>query len=206
LTVTGCWFEGFDTSLDIAAFRGSTTTVKQSMLIRAKGKEPSLGWGLRLEKIDGVGSNNKDRRLILDHCTANGKGLLDLIEFSSQSPLKVEIHDCAVQTNTFLSWETGKSGAPISPEALGWDGHNNLYDVKGKAWVVLSRRGDASLVGGPTDLDSWSKLAKEQGLLKPPFEFVRPASKSPEPTDFAVKDEWVGADPNQVGPQAQLDR
>ena len=62
LTVENCWFNGFETALDVRSIGDSTTTVRQTMLIALRketaGSSPAAapvdtGWGLRLEHLAG---------------------------------------------------------------------------------------------------------------------------------------------------------
>ena len=209
LTVAGCWFEGFDTALDVAAFAGSSTTVRQSMMVQARG-EPA-GWAVSIRRTPG-GSAKVPRRLVMEHCTARGKGLLHLAEFSSESPLQVDIQECAAMTEALLAWETAKPGTPLTAEALIWKGQANQYDIRGSSWVVLSPKGTPELPDGPTDLASWRSKMTELEPLPPPIRFRTPPeslSETPQPRDFAMSDQDArspGADPDQVGPSAPAAR
>jgi serine/threonine protein kinase len=207
LTVTGTWFEGFDEALDIVAFNGSAVTVRQSIFVRARAGAPPSGWALRVRSKPG-GGVNLSRRLVLDRCTVLGKGLFDLAGFSPQMPYKVEVKGCAVFADALLAWQPQAPGLPPSDETLRWLGQDNLYDVRGKAWVVLSPQGSPELPDGPTDLDSWTKLVDESTPLPPPAKFqIEPANlpESPSPRDLLVigTERPVGADPDRVGPRTK---
>ncbi|SIO56161.1 serine/threonine protein kinase [Singulisphaera sp. GP187] len=209
LTATGCWFDGFDQALDVAAFNGSLITVRQCIMVNAKAKagEPPSGWALRVRAKPGGNANEKlGRRLVLDHCTILGKGLFDLVGFSSQLPYKVEVKGSAVLADAVLAWEPQPTGLPPSNEALQWQGQDNLYDIRGKAWITLSPQGTPELAGGPSDLDSWTKQVDESAPLTPPIKFrtdPTTTSESPSPRDFLVLDSErpVGAEPDRVGPR-----
>jgi serine/threonine-protein kinase len=208
LSAIGCWFEGFDEALDIAYFGGSVATLRQCMMVRAGSDDPPIGWGVRARSQPG-GSPKAARRLILDRCTMKGKGLLDLVEFSPEEPLKVDITGCAVLAEALLAWETPKPGTPLSPEALDWTGQGNQYDLRGKSWVVLTPEGAPELADEPTDLATWARRFKETDALPPPIPFqTDPAAltEPPRPRDFAINNTGarpVGADPDQVGPSAR---
>jgi serine/threonine-protein kinase len=208
LTAIGCWFEGFDKALDIAYFPGSVATLRQCMIVRTDTDERPIGWGVRARNMPG-GSAQGGRRLVLDRCTMKGEGLLDLVDFSSEDPLKVDVTGCAVLAEALLAWETPKPGTPLTPEALAWMGAGNQYDLRGKSWVVLKPEGTPELPDGPTDLAAWAKQFKESDTLAPPVKFLTdPAAlpESPGPRDFTILDTGprsVGADPEQVGPSAQ---
>ena len=121
LTVSGCWFEGFATALDVTSFAGSITRIKQSMMVRARTDAQPIGWALRIRRAPG-GNTKERRRLVLEHCTAKGAGLLDLIDFSPQSALQVGIKQCAVMAEALLAWQTSKPATPLTAEALDWRG------------------------------------------------------------------------------------
>jgi serine/threonine-protein kinase len=207
LAVDGCWFEGFDMALDIAAFAGSSTTIRQSMMVRARSGDPAIGWGVRVRKTLG-GNSNASRRLSLEHCTIQGKGMLHLVDFSPQAALHVDVKECAVLADALAAWQTPKPGTPLTTDALDWKGEGNQYDIRGQAWVVLSPAGTPELPDGPTDLASWRSKAAEHDPLPPPIKFrVAPdaLSESPQPGDFAIIDQDIrppGADPKRVGPAA----
>jgi serine/threonine-protein kinase len=211
LTVSGCWFERFATALDVASFAGSITTIRQSMVVRGRTAAQPIGWAFRIRQAPG-GNTKERRRLILDHCTAQGAGLLELIGFSPQSALQVGIKQCAVRAEALLAWPTSKPASPLTAEALDWRGNGNQYDIRGKSWVVLSTAEMTELPDGPIDLASWRSKMTEQDPIPPPVRFrVEPASlsESPQPSDFAIIDPEVhppGADPDRVGPAAPPDR
>jgi eukaryotic-like serine/threonine-protein kinase len=210
LVVTGCWFEGFDRAIDIAAFGGSSATVSQCMMIRAGSDDPPTNWAVRVRNMPG-GPGKAGRKLLLERCTARGSGLLDLVGFSSASPYKVEVTQCAVLAEALLAWEVAPGEAsPTVDElkrALEWKGVGNQYDVHDPSWVVLSPRDKAAMPGGPTDLASWSKLASEADPVPPPITFQDASTKTPKPADFAILDQpvgvRVGAAPGKVGPAAK---
>ena len=170
-----------------------------------------IGWALRIRRAPG-GNTKERRRLVLEHCTAKGAGLLDLVDFSPQSALQVGIKQCAVMAEALLAWQTSKPATPLTAEALDWRGNGNQYDIRGKSWVVLSTEGMTELPDGPIDLASWRSKVAEQDPIPPPVRFrVDPESlsESPQPSDFAIIDPEVrppGADPDRVGPTAPPER
>ena len=208
LAVDGCWFEGFDEAIDVASFAGSTIAIRQSMMVRAATDDRPFGWAVRVRRAAGRAAKGP-RRLVLDHCTVKGEGLLDLVDFSPESPLKVEIDACAVMADAILAWVPPEPGTSLTPDALDWKGQWNQYDIRGKAWVVLSPRGTPELPDGPSDLASWRSNMKELEPFRPPIRFRTPPeslSDSSTPGDLAVIDLDVqtppGADPDKVGPAA----
>jgi serine/threonine-protein kinase len=205
LTVDGCWFAGFATALDVASFAGSNTTIKQSMMVQTAADTQPIGWALRIQQAPG-GKPGERRRLLIEHCTSRGEGLLELVDFTPQAPLQVAIKQCAVLSHALLAWQTPAPGTPLTVDALEWQGEGNQYDIRGKSWVVLSSDGTSELRDGPIDLASWRSKVVEHDPVLPPVRFrVDPASlsESPQPDDFAIIDPEIrppGADPARVGP------
>jgi eukaryotic-like serine/threonine-protein kinase len=206
LTATGCWFEGFDRALDFSACAGYTLSVEQCMMVRTKAAE---GWAVRARNHFGGDGKSAIRTVILERCTAQGKGLLELADFSPRYPVDVEVKECAAVTNALLAWEHPKSeDVPLTPEALRWSGQGNQYDVRGGAWIVLKPEGALELANGPTDLSSWRKRFTDRAAIQPPVKFATDPSllsEAPQPSDFAIATKGayhVGADPRQVGPPA----
>jgi serine/threonine-protein kinase len=205
LTVTGCWFEGFATALDVASFAGSTTTVTQSMMVQTRSDAPPGGWGLRVRRTPG-GKAGERRRLVMEHCTLRGGGLLELVDFSPEASLQVAIKECAVLANALLAWQTPSPGTPLTAAALEWTGDRNQYDIRGKAWVVRSSDGASELADAPIDLASWRSKVVESEPVPPPVKFRTSLESLPDwpgPDDFAIVDPAVrppGADPGRVGP------
>lgn len=208
LAVTGTWFTGFDQALDVAAFSGSAVTLKQCLFFKPKVADmPPDGWAVRVRNQAG-GASKQGRRLTAEHCTVIGQGLFSLGGFSPQTPYKVEIKGCAVLTDALLAWQSQPAGLPLSKSALQWRGQENLYDIRGQAWVVLSPQAGIEMPGGPTNLETWKGFAEESAAVAPPLKLRSdPAnlSESPSPGDFLVlgPDPPVGADPEYVGPGAK---
>jgi serine/threonine-protein kinase len=215
LTVFGCWFDGFDTALDVSAFAGSSTRIRQSMMVRTGiGTETDarpIGWAVRIRKTAG-GPSQVTRQLHMEHCTVKGKGLLHLVDFSPEAPLRVDIKECAVLADALLAWETPQPGTPPTAEALTWKGRGNQYDIRGSSWVVLSAAGAPELPDGPIDLASWRSKMTELDPLPPPIRFRTPPEslpEAPQPLDFEITEQDVrspGADPGRVGPSAPTER
>jgi serine/threonine-protein kinase len=205
LTVSGCWFEGFATALDVASFAGSTTRVTQSMMVQTGSDAGPIGWGLRVRQVPG-GKAGQRRRLVMEHCTARGAGLLALVDFTPEASLQVAIKESVVLAQALLAWQTPSPGTPLTNDALEWTGEENQYEIRGKSWVVLSSEGTAALPDGPVDLASWRSKVTEHDPLPPPVKFRTAAESLPEspgPGDFAIIDPAIrppGADPARVGP------
>ena len=145
LTVENCWFNGFETALDVHSIGDSTTTVRQTMLIAPRketaGSSPpaaseDTGWGLRMENLAG-GRAGAPRRLTLDHCTVTGAGFLRLVGFSQGSPVQIKARNCAARIESLLAWEPAAPDQPLNPQALRWSGDGNHLDVVGRSWIVI---------------------------------------------------------------------
>ncbi len=205
VAVSGCWFQGFDRTIDMAVIGGSSSSIKQSIIVRGKMDDSSIGWALRVRKMLGGGTSKNPRTLLLDHCTFQGEGMIDLVEFSPQAPYKVVVKNCAVSANALMAWEPTPKDVPLDNQSLLWSGEGNQYDIRGKAWAVSSIGAPpADLAGAPTDLTSWTKIGAESASIPPPIKFQTDPttlSESPRPADFAVQGTIpVGADPKLVGP------
>ncbi len=154
----------------------------------------------------GGGRKGSARRLILDHCTVAGAGLLQLSGFSPQLPLQVEVKGCAVQTQALVCWTPVTTDTPLNHHTLQWRGEGNLLDVSGRSWIVQSDKSTTGPATGITNLDGWSQLARESEPVAGGAQFVSPPEtrlESLTPEDFALMPaagRKVGADPNQVGP------
>ncbi len=148
-------------------------------------------------------------RLILDHCTFEGAGLLDLTGCSLVSPLQMEVKHCAVRTDALLALKPNKEGDPLANQ-VHWLGSGNQYDILGRCWIVLSAsQGTPAFTMNITDLDSWLRVATgDKDAIPTKLDFsTDPAARSDplQPRDFAIKASGKppatpGADPKLVGP------
>ncbi len=209
LTIENCWFKGFQTALEVHAIGGSTTLVKQTMIVPATRREadPSAGWGLKIQFMGG-NSRGSARRLLLRHCTIAGSGLLQLAGFSPQHPLQVEVTGCAVQTNALVGWDTITPESASNPLPLQWNGKGNQLDVSGATWIVPSGKGALGPATKAVDRNGWSRIATEEEPVFGNIEFSSKPEAHPEslaPSDYAIEKTEpgkVGASPEQVGPGA----
>ncbi len=211
LKIENCWFKGFQTALEVHAIGGSTTLVKQTMIVpatrRVKSSSESAGWGVRMQLMGGI-LTGSSRRLILEHCTVAGSGLFQLAGFSPQSPLHVEATGCAVQTDALVGWETIPPEIPSNPQTLQWIGKGNQLDVSGAAWIVPLGKGVLGLATAAVDRNGWSRIATEKEPVIGKIQFLSKPEVRPEslvPSDYAIEKTEpgkVGASPEQVGPGA----
>ena len=222
LTVENTWFRGFDTALDVHAIGNSTALLRQTITIPGTMKSvrsttlpassPPIqrgtsGWGVRMEFLGGDQAGGV-RKLILDHCTVSGAGLIQLAGFSPGSPLQVQAQGCAVQTGALIAWEPATPQGLWNPQTLQWEGEGNQFDITGPSWVVPAVKGTSTLHLITVNREGWSRIAKERVPLSGEIQFLtRPdaSPEKPEPEDFAIKGDGlkkVGADPEQVGPRS----
>jgi hypothetical protein len=213
LDVDGCWFEGFDTAIEIQAAAGSKNTIRQTMIVPglppAKAAQSGrIGWGVRVQ-FWGGGERNGKRALRFEHCTFAGAGFLDLSEFSAESPLSLVVNDCAVQSDALIRWEqSAKPDVPIDAKAVQWSGEGNQLDVSGKSWIVAAPGVASAAVPAVADLDGWMKLAgDERDPIRTSILFPlepRTAAGGPTPEAYIVSPTGTrhpGAAPAEVGPR-----
>ena len=78
LTVDRCWFQGFDKAIQVNAFNGSLAEIRQTMIVaRPPTATDWYGWGVEVQLMQG--GKGHPRRLVLEDCTFEGAGLLDLV-------------------------------------------------------------------------------------------------------------------------------
>jgi eukaryotic-like serine/threonine-protein kinase len=216
LDVDRCWFQGFDYALEVAAMNGAPARIQQTIIVSVPGTIPARapladwhGWGVKLELGAGSGAvlKNPQPHLILDHCTIEGAGLIDLTSSPAHSPLQVEVMHCAIRTESLLAC---KHDTPPSTQVQ-WRGEGNIYDIRGHSWIVHSATEEAPALatGSVTDLETWLSFApNEHEPIGAKLKFrTDPATRSEplQPRDFTIEasassQAKPGADPNQVGP------
>ncbi len=209
LTIENCWFQGFQTALEVQAVGGSITRVKQTIIVPATRHTPdsSAGWGLRMQFMGGD-RNGSERRLVLDHCTITGCGVLHLAGFSPQNPLQVEAIGCAIQTDVLCGLETNGTGFPNSLLPLQWKGKGNQLDIHGTAWIVPTVKGELEPTAQAIDRNSWLRVSREDEPISGQIHFSGNPETSPNstvPGDYLIEESEpgkVGARPEQVGPSA----
>ena len=220
----GCWFENFDRAIDVDSFNGSKAMLRHCMIVHTRPDAPSgaapLGWAVRLNGMPG-GPGKSGRQLRMEHCTVKGNGFLDFSSFSKAAPVQVDLTSCVVLAETLVAWEPDfprgvnppPTATPPDRDALSWVGTGNQYDIRGKAWVMLTPapgKPVAPMADAPTTLESWTqRLGNETNPVSPPVRFATDASAlpaKPSPADYAVQDQRSnspGAAPAFVGPGAK---
>jgi hypothetical protein len=189
--------------------------ISQTMIVPAPGHDPIeaqtgdwYGWGVKFNFSADVRSKAGQPKpnLILDHCTFEGAGLLDLTGSPGPAPIRLEVNQCVFRANTLLAFNPKR---PTEQLQVYWQGAANQYDILGKIWIVHSTTGSPALSTGITDLDSWLLFTSgEKKTIRSKLKYLidparRPASLRPH--DFAIEapappQSRPGADPALVGP------
>ena len=113
LEVDRCWFEGFDTAIEISADHRTGVRISETMIVRApvRGRDEvqpgeGYGWGVKLRFTGAalpLGKKALQPNCSFDHCTFEGAGLVDLTNSSGPGPVEVEVKQCVVRANTLLA-------------------------------------------------------------------------------------------------------
>lgn len=209
LDVARCWFEGFDTALEIQAMAGPQHTIRQSMFVpggtpsEAVQAEKSVrrGWAARIV-FGGGGARDAGRALKMEHCTVAGEGIFQILGFSERAPLLLDVASCAAKVDRLIDWKPPQSGGAWSTASLKWAGTDNQFDVIGDAWVATPEG------VGVAGFDDWSKAFSETGAIRTGVQFTM----SPPPADGRLSPAAYslvrpapsnpGADPRVVGPKS----
>jgi serine/threonine-protein kinase len=214
LEINRCWFEGFDEAIEVSLVNsGSCARVRQTMIVPSTPRSASdglssewHGWGVQL--IPEKRPKTAQSQLVLEHCTIEGAGVLDLSASPSSAPVRVEVRRCAVKAEALLACKADNPAEPLSTRVL-WSGSGNQYDILGRDWIVLSaQQGTPAFSIAVNDLGSWSKVTDERGSISAKLAYgVDPAarSNSVKPSDFAIShsgslEDQAGANPDLVGP------
>jgi len=214
LDVNRCWFEGFDEAIEVSLLNNSNARIQQTMIVPSPGLTPSdaqssewHGWGVQARIMSEKRSQTKTTQpqLILEHCTVEGVGMLDIASSPSSAFLQVEVKHCAVKAEALLACKVGE---PLTAR-VHWSGTGNQYDIFGRDWIVLSaHQGTPASSIAVNDLNSWLKVAEESDPIPAKLNYqTDPAKRSSQlqPRDFAIKNSGSpqnqpGANPDLVGP------
>ena len=144
--------------------------------------------------------------LILEHCTVEKAGLIDLTNNPVASVIEVEVNHCAVKAEALLAC---KPDIPPSSQVR-WRGVGNQYEILGRVWIVLSAsEGTPAFSSAATDLQSWLLFAPEdRNPIQDKLKFltdVATRAKLAQPSAFKIQTSVApqitpGADPELVGP------
>lgn len=216
LEINRSWFQGFDETINITAMNRTPARIRQTMIVPTIEEvhtqaQPTdwYGWGIKLQLGStraGAKAKTTPLHLVMEQCTIDAIGLIDLTNTPPSSVLNVEINHCAIKAEALLAC---KRGAPPLSQ-LQWKGVGNQYDIMGRAWIVLSaREGTPALSSAATDLQSWLQLASgDRDPMPDKLKFLtEPNARkaSGQPGDFKIQTRAgsktaPGADPSLVGP------
>ncbi len=217
LEVNRCWFEGFDSAIEVAAESRTNVQIRQTMIVRDPGgREPSeaspsegYGWGVKLRFTGAVRPPTKavpPPNFLLDHCTLEGAGLFDLTDSPGPGPVKVEVKQCVLRSNTLLAVNLKRRPR----EQVQWRGEWNYYEVLGRSWIVNSAsEGTPVLSASATDLDGWLEFVRqEKNPIRIKLKYrIDPSARGEllQPREFTIEESaqtqfHPGADPKLVGP------
>lgn len=201
LEIDGCWFEGFDSAVEIRAMAGVEHRIRGSMFVpggtavEADKAKLSVrrGWAVR-SVLEGGGVRDGKRTVALANCTILGEGLLKMEGFTEATPLRMDVSSCVAKVERLLD----ASPPPWSPKALAWQGKANRFEVVGESWAsgaAIANAGDWAKLYQEADLeDAAVRFTMEgkasDGHLPPEAYSLVGASGSPR-----------GADPGGVGPR-----
>ncbi len=157
------------------------------------------GWGVQVQLVPG---GKGQRRLVLEDCTFEGAGLLNLVPGTVPLPLDVVVKRCAVRARAILAYPL-----ELHTAQLHWQGEGNYLEILENSWTVLSTHLDTpALSTSVIDRESWSKVESEKNPIRTKIIYRPPPTSRPSrPQDFAIEapdspDTKVGADPEKVGP------
>ncbi len=208
--IKNCFFDGFGEALSVALFPQSELTLADTIVAHS-GADVKAGWAANLRATT-VGpaapQGAPGRRIRLERCSFQGRGLFQLTGFTDQTPLAVEARHLAVQAEAILAFNAEVAPGAAAPPgfaAIKWAGGDNLYDIKGDAWVAMSTSLLVKAGGLPSDWDAWSAWTKESGSKSEDIQFKTPAGRlgdGPAPADFGLTlpgQKAFGADPGLAG-------
>lgn len=201
VTITGCWFDGFESPLAAKLFSNSELRIQQSVLLTTDPVTDAVsmkaGWPIQVScEVSHTGGK---RRLILDHVTTVGAGLLRVSGQLQAAPLSVHVAESVVRGEALLCW----AAASAFPEGLAWSGSKNRYSLLGEAWVITGGSDHAPIPNAPTQLDSWvcASITEADTSARQVTFAVEPAGAGSIPSDYAIPDlpdPKPGADPERV--------
>jgi eukaryotic-like serine/threonine-protein kinase len=218
LDVNRSWFQGFDEAIDVTAMNSAPAQIRHTMIVpafemmRAQVQPPDwYGWGVKLQFGGGkAGPKMKDSspHLILEHCTVEASGLIDLTNTSPSSHLNVEVNQCAVKAKAMLACRQDTNAFTL----MRWQGMGNQYDIDGPAWIVFSAsQGTPALSSSVIDLQSWLQIVPDdRNPIHDKLKFLtlrEQRSGQGQPSDFRIQNPVgsqapPGADPALVGPRS----
>ena len=164
------------------------------------------GWGVEVQLEQG---GKGERKLVLEDCTFEGAGLLDLVPGLVSSSLKVAVRRCAIRARAILACPQDRF------TQLFWEGEGNHLEILENYWIVLSSElGTPAFSASVIDPESWSKfVAAEKDAIRTKLIYKgTPAlRKHSQPQDFAIDvpdapGTKVGAEPGAGWPLGAIIR
>ena len=222
LDVNRSWFRGFDETFQVIAMNSTPARIRQTMIVPASSthaaeaqSDPWYGWGVKLQ-LGTAGAARKSGatrksgaappHLILESCTVESAGVIDVTPSTPASALDVEVNHCAIRAEALVACNRD---VPPSSQ-IRWRGEGNQYDILGRVWIVLSaREGTPSFSTTVTDLPGWQLFAPGdiQAIAAKLIFMTEPAARPewPQPRAFQVQASMAlpvkpGAKAELVGP------
>ena len=216
LDVNRSWFQGFDEAINVTTMNSAPAQIRQTIIVPAFETLPTqvqppdwYGWGVKIQFGGGRARpkmKDSSPHLILEHCTFETAGLIDLTNTSPPSRLNVEVNHCAVKAKALLACREGANAFTL----MRWQGMGNQYDIDGPAWIVFSAsEGTPALSSAVLDLQSWlQRVPGDRNPIHDKLKFLTPREVRTiqgQPSDFKIQNPVgsqgpPGADPALVGP------
>src|ERR1017187_8761242 len=170
LDVDRCWFEGFDQAIEVAADNRTQIRISQTMILPSPEPGPGqeqagegYGWGVKFLFAGAIVPHTKTSKpnLILDHCTVEGVGLIDMGSSLGPGPVLVEVKQCVLRGDSLLAFNPKRN---TTEKQIHWRGEANQYDIHGHSWIVHSASAGSPALAGVdiTDLESWLQNTPEE--------------------------------------------
>ena len=136
----------------------------------------------------GVAKNkNAPPHLIMEHCTVESTGLVDLTNTPPSSVLNVEVNYCAIKAESTSGLRRGSS-LPLNSTGKGWAINTTLWDVSGSCFPPGRELQQSQAC---TDLQSWLQFASgDRNPIPDKLKFMTEpmARKTPgQPNDFKIQ-------------------
>ncbi len=216
LEVDRCWFEGFDKAIEVVANSNARVKISQTMIVPSpvadlaqEQMSDGYGWAVKMQFSGAIVPPSKKSRahLILEHCTVDGAGFIDIGSGMGPGPVQVEVRHCALRADSLLAFNPTR---PNTEEQISWRGGGNQYDICGRSWIVHSASAGSPVFSvAITDLASWLRFAKDEAdPVQTKLKYRTDPKARPDslrPNDFAIEPSGPpqfhpGASPELVGP------
>ena len=112
LDLDRCWFEGFDSVIDVAGDLRTSVRMSHTMIVRAlirdlaeSSPDDGYGWGVKLWFSSSARPPTAtfQPNFLLDHCTLDGAGVFDLTQSPGPAAVQVEVKQCVLRSNALLA-------------------------------------------------------------------------------------------------------